>query len=125
MKKMIPGGSKRMIHVFLPLLKDKATAPVWAIRSESNKFRWMMLVNHVKAWGPTQSELLTEPLSGTAGRGVAVMTTDQALEITWEIGDRPIMVDTWGKTPEALAQEVKALLAKRSGDFGCPRRKAA
>jgi hypothetical protein len=111
-KRIIPGGVERYIHVFIPLLSTPG-APIWAIRSGNYNFDRMMLVQNVRVHGPSESKNLDSALSGTGGRGKAVMSTIHALEVEWDYPGEPVAVNTANATPEALAKAVQGILAQR------------
>lgn len=96
--KILPAGTLRAVHVYVPALqariKDGGNEPVWAVRSVNHKFKRMLLVRQARILGESEGvEMFDAPLPGTGGRGVAPLLTRAAIEITWDEGDHPKMVN--------------------------------
>lgn len=82
--RILPGGVKRIIHVFAPALKERFEGnkdnKLCCVRNANNLTRRYMY-KKVECLGPSQLVELDEPLPGTNGRGICVMVTTEAIRV--------------------------------------------
>lgn len=107
-------GVRRAFHVFTPALQyrlenNTSGLPVMALRSSLHGFNKMKLYTRIETLGPASLDpLFDKPLSGTGGRGVAIMFTDFPLRVWYPEGQKPPVIDTPdGRNPKDILEEVK------------------
>ncbi len=89
----LPGGTLRAIHVYVPALQahlsGEPAKPMMAVRSKDQNGEWrrMRIFREIKWDGPTTLHK-TDPMPGTAGRGVAIVFTAAPLRCYWD-GEEP------------------------------------
>jgi hypothetical protein len=108
-------GVVRAVHVFTPALQHRlATAgselPVMALRSSLHEYNLFKLYQRIELLGPSSMDpLFDKPLSGTGGRGVAILFTEFALRV-WHFDDEtPAVIDSKdGRNPQDVLKDVLA-----------------
>lgn len=109
-------GVQRVVHVFVPNLhtmqeKNDPTIPIWAVRSEKDGFRTMVLGYDPDINGPSRGVTRADkPLPGTKGRGIAPLVTESEI-VLYFVGEAPTII-TFEDEPEA-AQPIKPAVAGR------------
>ena len=107
-------GVKRAFHVFTPALQHRlensdSNLPVMALRSSNHNYTKMLLYHRIEAHGPSSlAPMFDKPLSGTGGRGVAIMFTEFPLRVWHPEGQKPEVVNTPdGRNPKDILDEVR------------------
>ena len=110
-------GVKRAIHVFTPALMHRlankakgSTLPVMALRSSLHDYSKFKLYQRIELLGPSSMDpLFDQPLTGTGGRGVAILFTEFAIRV-WRYEDEtPAVIDSAdSRKPEEILADVLA-----------------
>jgi hypothetical protein len=101
--KLLPGGTRRAVHIFTPILQERLTKggnrPVVGVREVTDGYCKMCLYRSVLIFGPSFiQEIFNNPLPGTDGRGTVILFTDAPVRAIWDEGLEPCEVNTDGKS---------------------------
>jgi len=104
--KMLPGGIRRAIHIFTPVLQERLSKggnkPVVGVREVTDNYGKMCLYRSVLIFGPSFiQEVFDNPLPGTDGRGTVILFTDSPVRALWDDVE-PCEVDTQNKTAKEV-----------------------
>lgn len=109
-------GVQRVIHIFVPNLhamqeKNDPTIPIWAVRSEKDGYRTMILGHSVEGEGTFKGVTRPDmPLPGTKGRGIAPMVVEGEIVLHF-YGETPTVITFNDDEPEAAP--AKPVVAER------------